>query len=199
MARVTVKVDASPLLQELRASFDRITDVVKQKLGVSLREFESKFVRERLTGGSGDTLKRRSGNLARSLHVETKKVSPNEVTGTIFFQGTGATYAPLHEFGGTIRGKNTPSGLLTIPQSAALTPAGVPKGKARDFKDTFFKKVGGTLLLFQRRGKDKAVVLFVLRESVTIPPRLKFRETFDAFQPQILKRIDEGITEVFGI
>lgn len=196
MARVQVNVDSSRLVRELRASFSKLTTVAAKSVRTGLREFESRFVREHLSGpGSDSTLKRRSGTLAKSLHVEVRKTSPTQVTGSIFFQGGGAVYAPTHEFGATIRAKNRK--YLTIPLPAALTPAGVPKGKARDFREAFFRVVRGNLFLVQRVGRD-TVPLFLLKESVKIPPRLKFRESFRAFEPQILRRVDEAITETFG-
>ena len=53
-----------------------------------------------------------------------------------------------------------------------MTPAGVVRGRARDFPDTFVRRSGaGNLLIFQAMGDGTVEPLFVLKSEVTIPAR----------------------------
>lgn len=114
---------------------------------------------------SNEILRRRTGHLAGSAKWQLQK------------RGRGcalvlrsAVYGPIHEFGGVITPKRAQ--WLTIPLPAAMTPAGVPRGRARDFPDTFIaKSQEGDLVIFQRKADDEVTPLFVLRKKVTIPAR----------------------------
>lgn len=118
---------------------------------------------EYVYGKSG--LHRRSGNLGRSIKSMVR-IRNNRIEGKI---SSDSVYAPSHEYGATIRPVNVQ--WLTIPLDAAKTAAGVTRGGARSFKNTFFiTSKTGTLLLMQRQGKN-IVPLFVLKKQVTIPKR----------------------------
>ncbi len=85
----------------------------------------------------------------------------------------------VHEKGATIRAKSAQ--FLTIPLPAALDSRGIPlKSNARAWRDTFVQTSRrGNLLIFQRRGA-RITPLYLLKRSVTLPPRLKAEETLKA-------------------
>lgn len=101
----------------------------------------------------------------------------------------GTPYANIQEEGGTIRPKN--KRFLTVPLPDALTPAGVLKGGARlvqrgkryetaDGRPTFiFRSKRGNLLVGARAKNGQTRLLYALKTSVTLKPRLGFRETFE--------------------
>jgi hypothetical protein len=81
----------------------------------------------------------------------------------------------VHETGATIRARGK---FLTLPLRAALDGRGISRGPARSFQNTFVARSDrGNLIIFQRLGQDRVVPLFLLRRQVTIPPRLRLRET----------------------
>jgi len=132
---------------------------------------------------SGAVLKRRTGNLARSVR-HTQEVSGPTVIGQVGILADGPVqkYAAIQLFGGTIRPKNAK--FLAIPIGQALTASGVPRYgsplrqslpgafPAGTFvaKGILFGKLGntpgGTLTT---KGGRNIVPLFVLKSSVTIP------------------------------
>lgn len=121
---------------------------------------------------SGRPLKVRSGRLRSSLKVPGMegifKIERRamEILGRL---GTKVPYGPTHEYGATI--KPVRKQWLTIPLGAVKTPAGVARGRARDFQNTFFRRSKtGNLILFQKRG-ERIIPLFVLKKQVKIPKR----------------------------
>jgi hypothetical protein len=132
---------------------------------------------------SGRFLRVRSGFLRNSIGSKVFEKA-GELLGII---GSGARYgnrvkhATILERGGTIVPIN--AGALTIPLPAALTPAGVSRGPARSFNNTFIAKN----MIFQKQG-NKIMPLFVLKQSVRIP----------AFR-YMAKTVQEITGKVFGI
>lgn len=143
-------------------------------------------------GTTQTTLSSRSGRLVRALlrSVKVKGSTVNTIEAEIRLTG----YAPIHEFGGTItpkRGK-----FLTIPLPAALDGQGVPKmRRARDWPNTFVAKTKkGNLVIFQRRGAE-IIPLYVLKTSVTIPPRLGVREAVNKKLPYFRSRLADRLVK----
>ena len=114
---------------------------------------------------SGPILKVRTGYLRNT--IAAKLFNYNDGIGALVGSGarTGerAKYADILETGGIIRPKKAK--YLAIPIGEAKTKSGVPRGKPRDFKDTFIRKG----ILFQKYGKKSVRPLFLLKKSVTIP------------------------------
>lgn len=137
-------------------------------------------------GTTATSLSRRSGALMDSIikSVRVEGTTFDAISGRI---GSDLKYARIQELGGTITPKRAK--FLTIPLPAALDSSGCPlKSKARDWPNTFCaRSKAGNLLIFQRRGK-MIVPLYVLRTSVTIPPRLNMRTTLDAGIPYFVTR-----------
>lgn len=143
-------------------------------------------------GTTAKTLSKRSGALTDSI---VKSVT---VSGTTFdtIQGTigGDFPAQVHEFGATITPKK--SKYLTIPLPAALDARGVPlKKSARDWENTFVaRSKAGNLIIFQRR-LSQIIPLYVLKTSVTIPPRLGLRETLDVGLPYFVEKSMDALVK----
>lgn len=130
---------------------------------------------ERMTGRPG--LKVRSGVMRRSFDAVE---SGNDARTWELIVYTTSKQAPIQEFGGTVTPKGgRPNGKLAIPLPAAQTAAGVARGPARSFSDTFIaKSKAGNLLIFQKRG-DGIVPLFALKDRVYVPPRLGMFDEWD--------------------
>ena len=147
-------------------------------------------------GGTGaDTLSKRSGTLVNSIIASVRVNGDTFATiqGSI---GSDAPYAGIQEFGGTIVPKNAK--YLTVPLAAALDGSGVPiYPQARDWPNTFVaKSKAGNLIIFQKRGTS-IVPLYVLKSSVTIPPRLGMKKTLDAGLPYFVGRaMDELVASI---
>jgi phage gpG-like protein len=119
-----------------------------------------------------------SGRLATSIKPEAHR---DDVV-----LGTNVAYAAVHQFGGTIRPKR--SRWLTIPAEGVM-------GRARDFRDTFFMRAGGALLLMQKQGQDPRL-LFTLVKQVTIPAR-PFLVVRDQDLAKVGRILTKFVTEAF--
>lgn len=75
---------------------DRVKDAVKHTL--------SNAERLAVQNASGRVLRRRSGNLARSIQSSIRKRS-GKITGTLSAGHKGVQYARIHEVGGIIQGR----------------------------------------------------------------------------------------------
>lgn len=137
---------------------------------------------------SNKILRRRTGHLAGSAHWEAKKAGK----GTVLTLKS-AVYGPIHEFGGTISPKR--ASFLAVPLPPVMTPAGVARGRPRDFPGTFVARSrSGNLIIFQKAGKDRIVPLFVLKKKVTIPARHWASQSVE----ESMKDFDAIVDSVFG-
>lgn len=149
-----------------------------------------------LEGGKGpdQNLAVRSGSLRRSFGHEV--LGLEQLHGMRLVKYSTSRYAKIHEFGGVIR--PVKGRYLTVPLRAAMTPSGVPRmPNARAWPDTFvYNDRYGHLFIAQdpnrqarlvaaaegyarlpRGTKKKLILLYMLVDQVTIPPRLRMRET----------------------
>jgi hypothetical protein len=117
--------------------------------------------------------------------------------GTLGYLQGNAPYASVHEGWPDNRASTTirptHSKYLTIPLIGAMTSAGVPRGRARDFPDTFFAQPHGHLILFQRQG-TRVVPLFLLVTSVTIPARPALVPAMERALPLIVRDLTDAVT-----
>ena len=143
-------------------------------------------------GTDGGLLQNRSGMLRRSFGftvIEESKYDPI----TLLVYSMGVKYARLQEYGGTIRPRR--SKYLTIPLKDALTPSGVQRySSARDLfnyhpdqmsvvqspksRKLFIVSDGRPGAKTAKGKNSQTQWLYILKKSVTIPPRLGFRKTF---------------------
>ena len=138
-------------------------------------------------GGAGAAgIQTRTGSLKRSFGFELRG-SGLELEMRLF--SAGLPYIRKQEYGGTIQPK-TPKRYLTIPLPDAQTPGGALKGGAKlvprgnkyetaDGAPTFvFKSKAGNLLVGTRSRNGSLKLLYTLKPSVTLKPRLGFGSTF---------------------
>lgn len=142
-------------------------------------------------------LKVRSGALRRSIRFATSGKTLSTIRGSFYAahkeKGATVAYAPIHEYGGTVKAKNAykkvPGGpYLNIPAKANKTPAGVMRSSARQvFQNGGFIR-GRTVIL---NGK----VMFYLVKQVKIRPRLGMNKAADAEIPTLLGELQDMIGE----
>jgi phage gpG-like protein len=174
----------------MMADWDGSAKVLSREMKIFLDEV-AKALAQRHSGawpsGAGpQTLSRRSGGLVASIldSVRVTGATMDSVQGAI---GSNKPYARIQEFGGTITPKK--GKFLAIPLPAALDSNGLPlRSSPRDWPNAFCRRSkAGNLLIFQKRG-TMIIPLYVLKSSVTIPPRLGLKKTLDAGVPYFVDR-----------
>ena len=156
---------------------------------------------------SGIILKRRTGNLAKSMGYRISEGKNGALESQI---GSGATlqtnrmiYANILEEGGIIRPKVAK--MLAIPIGKALTPSGVARFRPRQitssgYAHSFIKRSkAGNLILFgtnKRGAKISITPLFLLKDKVTIPAFRYMAQTVEQTQGQVVTDIVNKIKEV---
>lgn len=141
----------------------------------------------------------RTGALRAALGSRVE-VTGTSVRGTFgYLNAAVSQYASVHEGWPDNRASTTirptQSKFLTIPLPGALTAAGVPRGRARDFPNTFFARPNGRLILFQRQGTN-IVPLFLLVSQVVVPSRPALLPTMARFLPLIVQDLTQGATQL---
>jgi hypothetical protein len=199
-----ISIDASGvqrLLQRLSQANLRVQQTTRRILGARLIEAVRYARTNFLTGGTtSERLAVRTGRLraafGSSLRGEGVQIEGR--LGYIVPQGAGSAgadpliYARVHE--GWPQGRRSTSirpkraRYLTVPLEAAKTGAGVARGRARDFEDTFVARSrAGNLIIFQRQGDGTIAPLFLLLPEVTIPARPALRPTVAYIRPLIVE------------
>lgn len=192
--------DASAGLRAFAAALEKDWDGSAKVLSAELRVYLEQAV-EALQkrhgnpwpgGTTENSLSKRSGDLLSAIagSVRVGGDTFNSVEGSI--GAPGVPYGRIHEVGGVIRAKN--GKYLTIPLPAALDSRGVAlKKSARDWDSTFVaRSKAGNLLIFQKRGASIAP-LYVLKEEVTIRPRLNMGATLRVGLPYFVDRVVDKI------
>jgi len=135
-------------------------------------------------------LKSRTGQLRRSISFEVTGDSLATLSGNI---SSNSIYAPIHEYGGTIKAKDKYTGLdgkpyLNIPLDANKTAAGVMRLSAYQVFE------GGGFIIKSKRGKwlvmsGEGVPMFVLIEQVHITARLGMRDAMANATDELIKEL----------
>jgi len=106
----------------------------------------------------------KSGHLRR--HIRGRVESSTLLGASFGVVGSDVVYARIQELGGVVKARNAK--YLTIPLAGAKTKAGIVRGGARTFSETFvIRSRSGNLLIMQRRGRG-VLPLFVLKPKVEI-------------------------------
>lgn len=183
-------------------NFDRFIAQLSEGLRASFNaagaEHTRTMTRRFVPYGSGDPIQTRSGALRRSFGWETRG---SGLAQELRIFSAGLPYARVQEFGGTIRPKN--KRYLTIPLPDALTPGGSLKGGAKLVKSgskyvtadgvpTFiFRSKRGNLLIGSRAKNGALRLLYTLKPSVTLKPRLGFGQTFEKVtRPKLIEQLN---------
>lgn len=182
MSATEFTLDLSALQRLTRLDVPAVAEKPMARFG---RGWINELVEQRMNGRPG--VNRRTGNLARDWNSLTVRDATG-ISLVIATHGTGDKYAGLQEYGGTVKPVHAQN--LTIPLSANLTPAGVTRKTARQIIGAggFFAKG----LIFEKVG-DKAVPMFVLKKSVTIPARLGAREKLAKDLPRLASAIEAEV------
>ena len=168
---------AKARIKMIRAKTDNAVQADLETIGNDLTRY---IVEQKL---SGTLLKRRTGNLARSIHPKREGLTERVFTNSI--------YARVHEYSGDIRPVNKK--WLTIPTEAALTPAGVLRAPAPAWTGLWFELDGpGRASLWQRQN-GKPVKIFDLRKKVHIPERSYLRSSLRENKTQIINRLQGAV------
>jgi len=164
---------------------------------------------------SGQRLKRRTGNLAKSIIGRSVMVGsvPGMRIGVL--RGPALRYAGVQEYG--TKGKNASSPYptirpksakaLSIPMKPALTPAGVERfGGPRGLPDGFLafvpfrsgkNAVGGLFEKSTLGGALKdAKMYYLLVKEVDIEPKWYLRDGFNKWLPQLSRNIADYLRDV---
>jgi phage gpG-like protein len=163
-------------IQEALNNLEKIDNKLFELINKALHEKLSKVEAIMQKKVSGQVLRRRTGELSRSIKSLVVGTNLTNLYGEISIS---VPYAAIHEYGGTIKAKNAK--YLTIPLPSNQTPSGVMKKTARQvIEEGGFtaKSKKGNLLMFGKKGQD-IEPLFALKKQVDIPARLGFRETFE--------------------
>lgn len=126
---------------------------------------------------SSNKLSSRTGNLSRSIRVETRGDNLNNLGGSTY---TDSVYAKIQELGGKVVAKDKYLGVpggpyLNIPLPPNLTAAGVMRKSAREvFNDGgfIFKSKAGKWIVASNDANSNVIPMFILVKSVTLRPRL---------------------------
>lgn len=202
-------VGLDDVLEMLRKAPERSATALSSALNKVMwdfrRYFQKKQLRARSTsysprGARGSRLARRTGALSRALtHHTNRSKSLSRVWSKVgWWDPHAAMIAWVHEEGRTIRRKGK---YLTVPVGHALTAAGKKKRPSvRDWENTFVirSKKTGALLVMRKVSKNVAKPIYVLREQVYIPPRLRFRRTWKQwYATKGLQKLHKVFTEKF--
>jgi hypothetical protein len=185
--------DASKGLRVFYGALKKDWDGTAKVLSTELRSFLDSVAQALVQRHSGKwpggtaakTLSQRTGGMLQTIvgSVQVNGATFSTITGHI----GGSMIARVQEFGAAITPKRAK--FLTVPLPAALDSNGVPlKKSAREWGNTFVAKTKkGNLVIFQKRG-SMIVPLYVLKTSVTIPPRLGMQNTLTAGLPYFVDR-----------
>lgn len=169
----------------MKGTSKELTEELRTYLG-SVADDLARYHSRPYTGEKNSTrLFKRSGRAMRSIRssVRVRGTTLDNLTGSI----GGIGYLRTHEFGATVRAKSAK--YLTIPLPAALHANGTPIHRsARQWQNSFIiRSKNGNLLIVQRRGKSLQP-LYLLKEEVTIKPRLGMREHLQKRVPLFVDR-----------
>jgi hypothetical protein len=182
---------------EINLDWIRAQATLKEELRKFLNNVARSLARKHGGAYSGGTkaqaLSARTGKSVASIlnSVVVSGTTYNTTTGKI-----GGDYPlAIHEYGGTIKSKGK---LLTIPLPPALNKNGVPmRRSARGWQNTFVTRSRrGNLIIFQRRANG-IVPLYVLKDRVSIKPRLGMRDELKTQTPYFVsKAVDAMVRKI---
>lgn len=179
----------------------RLYDGIERSLRQSATEWQREMAKRTKGATRADGLARRTGDLARSIQTSVKGSPPNISSLEMRAVSAGVPYAPIHEFGGTVRAKNAK--FLTIPAKDNLTAAGVARHpSARAFfasptvgegKPFILRKGGKAWIVIGKAGGKGLLFLWTLKKEVKIPARLGFFDTWKKYETNRRRRFRRAL------
>ena len=191
-------------LKRLQARFRtapvRVYGAIRESVKKDASDWKREMVKRTKGGTRADGLGRRTGDLARSISARTTGTSPNINSITMRLVSAGVPYAPIHEFGGTIKPRRAKN--LTIPLDDNLTAGGDVRypsaralfGQNSSSQNAFVMRVNGkAFIVLKRRGESDLKFLWLLVKSVKIPARLGFHSTWKKQAPKRRRRMRKAL------
>ena len=160
------------------------------------QHFERRMIRRHLSGPvtGPETLRRRTGTLARSLGYRIED-RPQGLTLHVF-AGRGSQkvkdYARAHEFGAVIQGRPW----LAIPLNR--TRAGVSRLVGKVVGGFWIRSKRGNPMLVTAGKRGKIIPQLVLVRKVTLPPRMSFRREWGVSQGLLREKLRAEADKMFG-
>lgn len=198
MAEIEAKFDTSPLDRAAASAEPVIFAALRGATDSILRAFESRHIKERMTGRPG--VAARTGQLRRSWKVLVQGERVEDLRGTY---ATNARHARMQEFGGIQKPRTAK--MLAIPLEASRTAAGVSRWNtplrailpAAFPGGTFVRRSkAGNLILFGKTSPDSdPIPLFALKPQVVIPARLGTRDLWRATRDQHQRILNGFVAE----
>ena len=162
-----VVIDQTGFKKAMRKAPQAMFRSLQQALFRHHTRFNAKMKRERLSGRPG--LRAATGTLRRGLIVRREGSTLDSLAVTSAFSGAHSFFAHVHETGMTIKPKRGPFLIFPIRKGAAPSEGMVGAGNI---------------------SRSSQIVRFVRARSVTIPPRLEFRKTFDSMRSELAKEVN---------
>lgn len=192
--------EATRLSEKLERLPRSLQEMLRLEVRGGLNTMVRWMVNERLTGGTTATrLARRSGRLIRSIKTQVViggfYSQEKDLVARVYVDpnSPAAVYAPVHEFGATIRPRQAQ--YLTIP----LTDEARKRKTARRMPGLFvIKSKKGNLLLVRRVG-ESIFPQWLLRKEVTIPSRPAWRPAAAKFFPIITEKIQRRVQQLVAL
>ncbi len=114
--------------------------------------------------------------------------------------GTNVVYAPIHEFGGSVKAKG---GGLTVPIHPDAKRASKKGESARDQSDLFMIKRPGKSPLLARDGGGQLDIMYAMPKRVVIPARPAWRPVFKRnikkFGNSVRRSVDQALQKLGGL
>ena len=152
---------------------NRTADKLINRTGSLRRSFRARVIQPRGTDGASDTVLTASIGNARTAHY-------------VFTQEYGATIRP------------TSARMLAIPAPANLTQAGRPRFTSPSaVEGLFVLRKNGKVFLARPRDNGGVEILWILKASVTVKPRLGFRRIWRSATTRNhrISEIQAGVTD----
>ncbi len=125
-----------------------------------------------------------TGFLRRSIEIDLSRIGEPHPKARV---GSTAPYAAIHEFGGVVTPKT--AGALAVPIGiAGRRAARDAGGSIRSLNLQAIKRPGRPTLLVRPGPRKSMVPLFVLKQSITLPPRPYIRPAVALARPRIVER-----------
>lgn len=182
----------------VRKLLERTPRIVFEEMERAFRDDGTEWLRamqNRFRGGS--PLFTRTGTLRRSLTTKTSGTGLGSLK--VRNVSAGVIYATIQEFGGVVTPRRAKD--LWIPIGENKTPAGVARTTPRVAFSLYGTGPGRLFIFRSKRGNkiaartigSRLIPMFVLKQSVRIPPRLGFFSTWDGFADSRMQRHRDAI------
>lgn len=191
-------------VSDFKADFDLVAGRISEMMLQTLNDIFAQLkymhgqqwpLNDSTFGTSSKNLAMRSGGGLDSIQRTITVRTASSATGFSVEGSISTGLLTVHETGVTITANRAK--YLTIPLRAALDSRGLPlRARARDWQNTFVRASKGRLYIFRRDGKN-IVPLYLLKQSVYIPPRLHMADTVSQYADMFYWQLEREFTKGF--